>query len=148
MVDLVAEAARGESGTLDLKGVAVSILCADFDAIRAFDGAVPLRQAQAALAALLLALPFNDLRVHKLNKILALPFRDVRFHHNAGAADNADLRRGETDAVRLRKRLLHIVQKLMQPSVKGRVRTADLPQRRVFLRKNVSKRHSIHSIGL
>ena len=36
----------------------------------------------------------------------------------------------------------------MQPLVEGRIWTADLPQRRVFLRQNISKRHSIHSIGL
>ena len=148
MVDLVAEAAGGKAGAFDLKRVAVPILCADFDMVRTLDDAVPLRQAQTALAALLLAVPFYDLGVHELDKILVLPFRDVGFHHNAGAADNADLRRGEADTVRLRKRLLHIVQQLMQPLVEGCIRTADLPQRRVFLSQNISKRHSIHSIGL
>ena len=57
MLDLVAEAAGGKAGAFDLKRVAVPILCADFDMVRALDDAVPLRQAQTALTALLLAVP-------------------------------------------------------------------------------------------
>ena len=75
MIDLMTEAAGRKAGAFDLKRIAVSILRADFDMVRALDNAVLLRQTQAALAALLLAVSFDDLRVYELDKILALPFR-------------------------------------------------------------------------
>ena len=120
MLDLVAEAARGQLFVLNFKLRAVTVLRAHAHDHRARDDAVLARYAQAALKARLLALGLDDLWVDELDDLALLIL------HDADAAQDADLRGGEADATGLLQCVRHVVEQLMQPVVEFRHGAADL----------------------
>ena len=139
----MAECTRRQTVPLDLKPFAVAILRAHLHIVRARNDAVLIRHAQAALSTDLLAGRFDDDGVDELDHILVLFIRDVRFQHNDGAAQHADLRRGEADAVGLRQRLAHIVEQRVQTGIEILDLVAVLTQLGVTIFQDHSCSHCI-----
>ena len=82
----------------------------------------------------------DDLRVYKLDHFLRV-LVDVEQHDDA--AENADLRRRQTDTARVFERFAHIVDQHMQTVVELFYRTTVLAQLLVALDENFAKCHVI-----
>ena len=104
MIQLVAEGARQKVAAAHLKRLAVAVHGADGHVLGAANHAKLTGQRQAALRALLLAGGSDDLGIDQLNDLTRLGLDD----HDA--AQNADLRCGQTDTVSGAHGLEHVVQ--------------------------------------
>ena len=109
MIELMAERARGQAFPLDLEELTVAVLCTDFDVLGTRDNAEFTRHTEASLCADLLAVRLDNDGIDKLDHIFFLILRDVRFQNDHSPAKDADLRRGKTDAVGMRKRFLLLI---------------------------------------
>ncbi len=103
MINLMAETSGCEPFSFGFKPVPVSVLRTDAHFLRPFYKAVLVRNAEAALRAALLPFGGNDLRIEQFNKIRLLTFRNICFQDYNRSPQNADLRCGKTDPVRVEK---------------------------------------------
>ena len=140
MVDLVQEAAGKDLVALVLVPVAVAVLRADNDMLRPGDDAVFAGQAQTALQpGLCLLADLDDFGVHELDILVARVDDDH-------AAQDSDLRPGQTDAVGIVHGLDHILDQDGQLLVKFCDRAADLGQDRVADGNDLSECHGKNSL--
>ena len=137
----MAEAAGGETGALNFKPSAKTVLRFDLNIHRPLYKAVLPRHAEAALGAILFAGRLNDFGIDKLNNLLFFILRDICLDNENRSAEYAHLRSRQADPIGLGERFPHIVKKLVQPPVELRDRAAFFAERRLVAGQNVAQCH-------
>ena len=135
VLDLMAEAPRGEPLSLGLKPAAEAVLGPDLHPFGPGDHAPLARNTETALGASLLALLGDDLRVDELHHPVVVVGHDHR------PAQDSHLGGRQPCALGLLQGLPHIVQQYMEPLVELRHLTALLGQQGIPLHHNLSDGH-------
>lgn len=100
-----------------LKALAVQVLGADSDLHRALDQTHTAARHGGGPPGRTVRRSFRLSRVYQLKDMRPLALRDVRLQPEHRPAQHAHLGRGKPDAVRLHKRVAHVVKQRVQPAI-------------------------------